>query len=102
MHIANKAVVLSFLLSTTNGAASNLKNTDWPKYATTSTAASYVNTKLHNKGYGCIRNNFYWAFPQNVVSNTVVTGVPYGIKTFYATTTAELGTVQAENTTPNS
>ena len=77
----NKNLVLTALVGTIAAAPSGLRNTDWPKYATTSSAATYANGKLHSLGYGCIRNNFYWAFPQNLAGNSVVDGA--GLRTFY-------------------
>jgi hypothetical protein len=56
-------VLIALGLLEVQGAASFLKNANWPKYETVSADASYANGKLNSKGYGCLRNNFNWAFP---------------------------------------
>ena len=54
-------------------ATSNLKNTNWPKYETTNPSGAGDLTNLHKLGYGCIRNNYYFAFNQKIdTSGTIV------------------------------
>jgi hypothetical protein len=60
-------LIMAALLGASQGAASGIRNegaSPWPKYATVSQATNYYWYNLHNSGYSCIRNNYYWAFPQ--------------------------------------
>ena len=81
------------------GASSFLKNTDWPKYTVVSSAATYLDPKLHSKGYACLRNNFMWAFPQKLTANIPATDA--SLRTFYASTTNHLGTTTADGVAPS-
>jgi hypothetical protein len=44
---------------------------------------------FNGNGYTCIRNSYTYIFPATSAANAIITG---STKTFYATTSAELGT----------
>ena len=57
------------IISTVQGAASSLKNTAWPLYATLDTTITTY-TDLNDYGYACVRNYYLWAFPQKTTGSS--------------------------------
>jgi len=59
-----KIATLLALGVSVQGAASSIKNTDWPKFAVPSTSCGSCGmSSLNDLGYACIRNNYAWAWP---------------------------------------
>jgi len=96
----SKISTLSLLLGSTQAAltltvdinsaagVTPLTASDYPLYVTqTSDQATMAN--FNSNGYACIRNSYTYIFPATSAGDTITTG---STKTFYATTSAELGT----------
>jgi hypothetical protein len=63
----------------------------WPKYSVVSADPTYGNGKMNSKGYACLRNNYNWAFPQDIDGTNKIVKTSTAIRTFYASTAAHLG-----------
>ena len=96
----SKISTLSLLLGSTQAAltltvsinsaagVTPLTATNYPAYVTQTTDQATM-ANFNGNGYACIRNSYTYIFPATSAADAIITG---STKTFYATTSAQLGT----------